>query len=833
MEKKQRAAPLDRSKATSGHHGSARARALQKQNRAAGFSLEEDQWESSDSPAAFLGTAPPVDAGALPQVEAAALLLSEDGALLTSKEGVDSNNSRLDGRQRKKKASWVPSKPLSAALLALLAVGLGASLGATSGLILNKLREGAPPVEGLPSEPPIQPEPPSDDEPFTWPPPPPSEVAFARAKARALILRLFHVLCGDEGRVTFCGATCMDVEVETKPFEALATKEEEERQQPPVRPLGEEGEPSKEDVRERLREPPAEREEKPVEKGEGELPEGFPEGEKPGIEPVPVEGTSGVPEGLPEEKTPGVEPVPVEDTSRGLDDVPLRRGSVGSISSDVLAEGFQHEDLYEDVEVGDAAYWIENDFYDASDSEDDEIMGKIKRFETLLFQDQLVQDAATLVERLSFYNAAQGDREDLLGLPTSAEEQGIPPMSESLVRQRESADRTADLHKLRMQLGFQRLEVVCLLSATLMLLFVPLDECLLVALVIRSQQISCVAQFHVVEPLISRLKETPFEKPKQPTEEDLRVLEEGLKRDGDHGTIVIGFVPLMNLHDNRSTRLRNGQNLPEEIRKFLLGHMTAIQLLDGYSTMLDDHLQQGFRLKYNEPVKVLNPSTLFFKWMQFTSTGKFDPFTERVVDMCVHAKKVMFAMPAPLGPPIGGKFTFPTGHYLVVVIDRELGLISVIDSFPQRKRAYYEVIGGFLKSVAGQLGRYAGHGDFRLSDYTPEPGFAIQAEAFTGGLDLGPEFSNACSIMCLENLAAIAEGRKPNFDIRDVKTLRQRVCGQPLQQMRFSFHLAPRSSLFLFKWGLMFANARELLYGLDDRRLEDGTTRPALDIVAL
>ncbi|KAL8450850.1 hypothetical protein Emed_002307 [Eimeria media] len=625
--------------------------------------------QSSDLHAASVGTSPFLDATAPSRAPLGAAVSSgEEGALYIQRENVDAEAPGIEGRQQKKKESWSPSKPVGAAVIALLLAGLVASLGATSRLILSKSREGEvpPPVAEPPTEPPTQPEPPAEGEPFVWPAPP-SEAEAALPEQPS--------------------------EVE-EPKPEAADKKEMLITQPSDGGLTQQIREAVEDTDEESEEPTEEEAEK--------------------AEDIKV------PERPAEEERPAVEPVAPEVTERGPGELPARRESVGSLSSDSVGEGFEQEDLYEDEEVGDADYWMENDFYEMSDSEDEEIMQGINKLQNMLVQDQLLQDAADILTKL--------------------------PLDKTI---KEAAG-------------------------------------LIVSETLEETEETPVAPETVIEPLISRLKETPFEKPKPPTEEQIRALEEGLKGEDEDAQVVIGFTPV----------------IKEDIRRFLKGHMTAIQLLDGYSTMLDDHFQQGMRLELNEPVKVLNASTLFFKWMQYTSTGTFDAFPQRVVDMCAHAKKLIFAMPAPLGPPTNGKFAFPTGHYIVVVIDRELGSISVVDSFPQRRKSYYEVIGKFLKEVASQIGRYSGQGEFQLSPFMPEPGFAIQAEAHAGGLRLGPEFSNACAIMCMENLIAIGEGRKPNFDIRDVMNLRTRV-------------------------------ARELLFGLDNRYLQDGSQRPALDVVAL
>ncbi|KAL8444040.1 hypothetical protein Emag_005693 [Eimeria magna] len=409
--------------------------------------------QSSDLHAASLGTSPPLDVTAPPVAASAAVLSSGDDALFISGEDADPDISRVEGRQQNKKASRGLSKPLSAALIALL-FGLAVSLGAASGLMLSKLREGAPPVGGPPSEPPTQPEPPSEDEPFTWPPPPSEVDEFPEALPTAV------------------------EEKKLQPPHRPSGDEEPEFRRSAVEPEGEKKEemfiahPSDEEISEQIREAVEDTEEEleeleeEVEKAEGGLPEGRPEGEGPVIEPegkAPVIEPKGVgpviepegkapviepegkapviePEGKapviePEGKAPVIEPGPSEAISRGPDDLPSRRESVGSISSDVLGDGFQHEDLYEDEEVADADYWIENDFYEMSDSEDDEILQDIKKVETMLFQDQLVQDAAALLEKLPIFKGAEGEAGDLAGLVTLEEEEEIASAPDT-VRQR-------------------------------------------------------------------------------------------------------------------------------------------------------------------------------------------------------------------------------------------------------------------------------------------------------------------------------------------------------------------------------------------------------------
>ncbi|KAL8431377.1 hypothetical protein ACSSS7_005298 [Eimeria intestinalis] len=383
----------------------------------------------SEPNSAFLGTAPAVGVEAPLKADAAAPFSGDDGALLISQRDVDSNNTRVVGRQQEKKASWSPSKPLAAALIALLVAAFVASLGAASGLLVARSRKGASPV----AEPPsgqssgirmfisLQRE----------------ESGFKKAnvivgvsagrrerdlsslfffvcivllafdfnlRIQSLQLNLSHHQMRSHSRGLFplrqrgarMRCRCLRCpKVEEEPSEGLPEEVEEEQRQPVVKPSGEE------------------------EPGVGQ-PEVRPEKEEEPVIRPSDDGAREQPKEVSEEGEKGEEPQAAPAVVR------RRRESVGSITSDMLGEGFELPDYYEDEEVGDADYWIENDLYTLSDSEDEEILQGIKRFEEILWHDQLLRDAEELVENLPLVKAAKEKAERLLGLPTLVEEDETP-----------------------------------------------------------------------------------------------------------------------------------------------------------------------------------------------------------------------------------------------------------------------------------------------------------------------------------------------------------------------------------------------------------------------
>lgn len=264
-----------------------------------------------------------------------------------------------------------------------------------------------------------------------------------------------------------------------------------------------------------------------------------------------------------------------------------------------------------------------------------------------------------------------------------------------------------------------------------------------------------------VPPLLARLKEPMFESPFAVNKDDLQPFK-GMLQGPPEGIVTVQGFPV-----------------PRSLLQDLLGGgWVDVSVLQIYSNLVNEHIEQRVAMGLQSRVAVLNPVDFSVAWQLFVKEGKTPVVNRSSIERSLTADMVIFAMTAPLGDWNSRTGHNATGHYIVAVIDRVNHRVSIVDSLPHPPR-FYDPVVQFLKLVAEQLHDPADGPVpvYKASPHVPEPGFPRQIEAVPGGASFfgGKDLTNACGPFCMENIICIAEGRKPNYSAKDAKNIRLRV----------------------------------------------------------
>ncbi|OEH79380.1 hypothetical protein cyc_06173 [Cyclospora cayetanensis] len=184
-------------------------------------------------------------------------------------------------------------------------------------------------------------------------------------------------------------------------------------------------------------------------------------------------------------------------------------------------------------------------------------------------------------------------------------------------------------------------------------------------------------------------------------------------------------------HPDDILELRGALLYRAHLIDFLPGRDLDASVLHIYTEMVKKHIEKRVEQKLQKPVAFISPVEIASKWSSYFYDRKAPELEQGLITKCQQATKVMFVMPVPLWNHEEKKHSGATGHFLLVIIDREHQALFIVDSLPHHK-GFYEPIYNFVQHIAEQLhdpseGLFQG---YKVSADGPEPGFPLQIEAY-------------------------------------------------------------------------------------------------------